>query len=87
MQKKISEIINTPYGQDNVSCEPSKQDIQKAIDDKDFETRGFQNPEVEAEYWALNVPERYEWIKNVPCKKDGVSRCKRVAGQDCVKRR
>ena len=69
MQKKISEIVNTPYGQDNVSCEPSKQDIQKAIDDKDLETRGFQNPEVEAEYWALNVPERYEWIKKYHAKR------------------
>ena len=62
MQKKISEIANTPYGQDNVSCEPSKEDIQKAIDHKDFETRGFQTPEVEAEYRALNAPECYEWI-------------------------
>ena len=71
MKKKVSEIFNTPYGQDNVSCEPSKQDIQKAIDEEDFETRGFQEhePELKAEFKVLNVPERYEWLRKYHAKR------------------
>jgi hypothetical protein len=65
VQKKISEIVNTKYGQDGVCCEPSKADIQKAVNEKDFETRGFQEDinELIAEWESVSVFERYERIR------------------------
>jgi hypothetical protein len=66
MQKKIYEIFSLPYGQDNVCCEPSKEEIQKAVDEKNFETRGFQEHEHElrAEWEQVDGPERYDRIRN-----------------------
>ena len=58
-----------PFRRGDVCCEPSREDIQRAIDEKDFETRGFQNPEVEAEYSALDVPECYEWLRKYHAKR------------------
>jgi len=42
MKKKVTEICNTPYGENNVSCEPSKEEIERAIRENDFEKRAFQ---------------------------------------------
>ena len=43
MKKTVAEIINVGYGECNVSCEPSNEEIEKAIREKDFETRAFQD--------------------------------------------
>jgi hypothetical protein len=42
MKKRIIEINNAHYGVGNVSCEPSIEEIQKAIQENDLETRSFQ---------------------------------------------
>jgi hypothetical protein len=42
MKKKVSEICNTKYGENNVCCEPSKAEIESAVGEKDLEKRGFQ---------------------------------------------
>src|SRR5205809_638791 len=71
MKKKVSEIENTKYGQDDICCEPSKADIQKAVDEKDFETRGFQEHELEiqAQFLALPISERYGWLRTYHAKR------------------
>jgi hypothetical protein len=43
MKKKVAEISNVPYGENNVSCEPSKEEIERAIRENDFEKRAFQD--------------------------------------------
>jgi hypothetical protein len=43
MKKKVAEIINDSYGEYNVSCEPSNEEIEKAIREEDFETGAFQD--------------------------------------------
>jgi hypothetical protein len=65
MQKKICEIVSLPYGQDYICCEPSKEEIQKAIDEENFEIRGFQEHEHElrAEWEKVSGPERYDRIR------------------------
>jgi len=42
MKKCVTEIYNVLYGQDNVSCEPSSDDIRHAIEICELESRGFQ---------------------------------------------
>lgn len=42
MKKKVAEILNSPYEQYNIFSEPSKDKIEKAIREKDFDERGFQ---------------------------------------------
>ena len=71
MQKKVSKIENTEYGQDSVCCEPSKADIQKAVDEKDFESRRFQEDfyELIAEWEAASKPERYERMRKYHAKR------------------
>ena len=65
MQRKICEIVSRPYGQDGICCEPSKDEIQKAVDEKNLETRGFQEHEHElrAEWGEISGPERYNRIR------------------------
>ena len=65
MQKKVCEIVNLPYGQDDICCEPSKEEIQRAFDEKNFETRGFQEHkhELRAEWEKVSGPERYDRIR------------------------
>ena len=41
MKKKVSEILNVHYVEGNISCEPSKEEIKKAVDEKNLETRGY----------------------------------------------
>jgi len=54
MEKNISEISFVPYGQDNVSCDPSKEDIEKAVKENNLDTRAFQANEREiAADWAM----------------------------------
>jgi hypothetical protein len=65
MQKKVCEILSLPYGQDNICCEPSKEEVQKAVDEKDLETRGFQEHEHElrAEWEQVSGPERHDRVR------------------------
>ena len=65
MKKKLSEIFRKPWGQDNVSCEPSRDEIKRAIDDNHFETREFQKDinELRTEWEKIACPERYEHIR------------------------
>jgi hypothetical protein len=43
MKKRVAEICNVLYGEANVSCEPSRADIDHAIENLEFELRGFQD--------------------------------------------
>lgn len=42
MKKKVSEICDVLYGENNVCCEPSKDDIDRAVKKNDLEIRWFQ---------------------------------------------
>ena len=48
-----------------MSCEPSTEEIQKAVREKDVEKREFQKdlPELIAEWQQLSGPERYNQIR------------------------
>ena len=65
MRKKVSEIFSLPYGQDNVCCEPSMQEIEKSVHDKNLETGGFQDHllELTAKWEQLHGQERYDRIR------------------------
>ena len=60
MKKKVSEIVSLRYGEDNVCCEPSREEIEDAL-----EKRGFQEhlDELKAEWGKLPIPERYDHIR------------------------
>ena len=49
VKKKVSELKRWHWGQDNVSCEPSDDEIRIAVQARDFERRAFQDAAVEAE--------------------------------------
>jgi hypothetical protein len=49
IRKKVSQARRQLWGQDDVSCEPSDEDVRKAIDVKELESRSFQDKAVEAE--------------------------------------
>ena len=55
MNRKINEIHNVPYGAYDISCEPTKDEIERAIQENDLESRPFKSYEIE-----LND----EWNKN-----------------------
>jgi len=40
--KSVAEILNTPYGQYEMSSEPSRSDIESALTSSEFDGRGFQ---------------------------------------------
>lgn len=76
MKKKVAEIKNVLYGVGNISCEPTNDEIRKAIQEKDFERRSFQGDilELDAE-WKKRAEvenEYYYWqrrfhVKKVAC--------------------
>ena len=41
-KKKVSEIVSLPYGEDNVCCEPSREEVEEAIRENALEKGGFQ---------------------------------------------
>jgi len=43
MKINVSEITDVQYAVGEVSCEPTLEEIKKAIKDNDLETRGFQD--------------------------------------------
>jgi hypothetical protein len=65
MKKKVSEIFSRAYGQDNICCEPSTEEIEKAVCENDLEKRGFQEhlDELIAEWEKLPIRERYDEIR------------------------
>jgi hypothetical protein len=65
MKKKVREIFRRPWGQDGVSCEPSREEIERAVRENDLETRGFQEHlhELIAEWEQVTGPERYDRIR------------------------
>ena len=71
MMRRIADIPFVPYANWDangvqIPCEPSPEDIQRAIDDKQFEQRGFQthHDELKAE-WEKNVTSAGEWNERV----------------------
>lgn len=42
MKEKITDIDNVCYGVGNISCEPTDDEIKKAVQDKDIDSRSFQ---------------------------------------------
>ena len=42
MKKKVSEIFSKPYGHAGVCCEPSTEEIERAVREDDLEHREFQ---------------------------------------------
>lgn len=42
MEKNVSEIYNVSYGENGVCCEPSKDQIEMAVNKNELERRGFQ---------------------------------------------
>jgi len=65
VKKKVSELRRRQlWGQDGVCCEPSDEDVRKAIRSKQFEPRSFQDKAVEAELMGeQNVEKRLARIK------------------------
>ena len=65
LKKKVSEIYNTPYGQNCVSCEPSKEEIERAVREQNPEKRGFQDDlsELIAEWEKVSRSEYYDHIR------------------------
>ena len=61
----VSQIFNTPYGQNNISCEPSTEEIERAVRENNLEHRGFQGdlPELQQEWSKASSPE--EWYDKV----------------------
>jgi len=64
MKKKVAEIKDVLYGEGDISCEPAKEEIEKAILEKDFEMRSFQGDieELKTEFKNSGV-ECYAQIK------------------------
>lgn len=56
MKKEVAEILNSSYRQYDISSEPSKDEIERAVREKDFDERGFQRdlPELNAEWNKAN---------------------------------
>jgi hypothetical protein len=65
VKKKVSEIFSRPYGQDGVCCEPSSEEIERAVRESDLEKRGFQEhlDELKAEWGKIPTLERYDHIR------------------------
>ena len=60
--KQVKEIFNVPYGQDGIYCEPSMEDICKAINDNTLEHRGFQSDIEELrKEWYIVETGRYDY--------------------------
>src|SRR5262249_52554328 len=64
MRKKVSEIFSNPYGQDAVCCEPSRNEIERAVRENNLQKRGFQEhlDDLKAE-WERSGDERYYQIR------------------------
>jgi hypothetical protein len=60
VKKKVSELRRGLWGQDGVCCEPSDEDVKKAIYYKKFEPRSFQDKAVEAE--LMDSASRGKWV-------------------------
>ena len=80
MKKRVAEITNVLYGQNSISCEPTKEEIEKAILEKDFERRSFQGDlnELNAE-WNKEAKNFYEVVKRFHIRKTA---CLVVEGWD-----
>ena len=65
MQKKVSEIFSKPYGEENVCCEPSSDEIREAVRENNLEIRPFQAelPKLQAEWNQLQGQARYDAIR------------------------
>jgi hypothetical protein len=65
MKKKVSEIFSARYGEDDICCEPSPEEIENAVRENDLDKRGFQEhlDELLAEWKKLPIPERYNEIR------------------------
>ena len=52
MIKNIDEIVGGCYGECDMSCEPTRQEIAQALEEQDFETRCYQDDlqELKAEW-------------------------------------
>jgi hypothetical protein len=71
MIRRIADIpfvryVNTDTNGVNILCEPTREDIQLAINNKEHEQRGFQSHlnELEAE-WGKNVKNGQEWNERI----------------------
>ncbi len=66
VKKKVSELRRRQlWGQDGVCCEPSDEDVRKAICSKQFEPRSFQDKAVEAELMGEpDIQKRLAGIKD-----------------------
>ena len=64
MKKKIEEIKNTDYGVGDVSCEPAKCEIARAIQTNNLEARSFQEDidELNAE-WNKEAKSENEYFE------------------------
>lgn len=51
MKKRVADIVNTPYAEElnghRISCEPSNEEIERAVRESDLEERGYQSHEAE----------------------------------------
>ncbi len=64
VKKKVPELRRALWGQDGVCCEPSDEEVKKAIYYKQFEPRSFQDKAVEAELMGeRDVEKRLARIK------------------------
>ncbi|MFM2217075.1 MAG: hypothetical protein RL240_1393 [Planctomycetota bacterium] len=70
MMRKIADIPIVTYASTvdgvQMGCEPTRDEIQRAIDDKQFEQRGFQThfDELQTE-WESNVSSAQEWNERI----------------------
>jgi hypothetical protein len=65
MRKRVSEIFSKPYGHTGVCCEPSTNEIERAVRENDLEKCGFQEHlgELKAEWENAVGHKRYDQIR------------------------
>lgn len=62
MKKKVIDIDDVPYGVGEILCEPTNDEIKKAIRENDLETRSFQNDLKELnDEWNRNARNENEY--------------------------
>jgi len=63
MKKKVTEITNILYGIGSVSCEPTNEEIEKAIRENNHETRSFQDDIDELnDEWNKNASNEVDYL-------------------------
>jgi hypothetical protein len=67
MLTNVNDIVNTPYGENAVSCEPSPQDISDAIERGELEERAYQRDidDLTAEWRRESKDNALEWYRLV----------------------